>query len=545
MPISPKPSDYVSQVRGFLNDLRQDAQQNAQLGLQYAQLAQQRNLALLQANLQREQYDRAYASKQLEAQNEQLKSILESGKQARTENLAERRFELDTKEFERREESDRQQRLAESESRYALQKLNDYIASNDSEGYNKWAQELAKTSFFNANIGKVLTEGLTLWNSADAVRKNNLALQSMPEYNSLLNDAQQLKVKLPYMSRDQREAAIADWENRSGSFKVKIPNEQMIAGLNQNSEAFKLVNKDIGGQETAKKIETFFLLGRNQQLKNAGSGFEEIQNKFNELYNSTPAAEQNTLDFQNKLNDLRLSYNLKRSEAFLASEANRLKPFEEAQLSRPELTLTDESGNVLPKLRAPDLSPNALIGNLNDDNEPSPLALKKIEDFVSRASQQGILIERVDPNKGLLALAEAIDNRKAGKTPSGQPVPPSGTPSAQVDKSRVKFSNPWAMPETTTAATPSSVQPATPTAATQPSQIPSANINNLEANRALFAEVQRQLREGKKYLEVINPQTGEIKLTQISLATLNSTLPGLIQNLEESAVVGGPPEERR
>lgn len=542
MAISPKPSDYVSQVRAYLDDLRRDQQQTAQLGLQYAQLAQQRNLAQLQADVQREQIQQAYASKFMDAEAAAIRNQVEAVKKQNAEDLAQKRFELDVAKYEEDKREKEQSRFADYESRYALQKLNDYVASNDPEGYSKWTQDMSKMAFFNANLGKVMSDGLTLWNNSEAIRKNNIALQEMPTYTSLLSDAQTLKTQLPFMSKDQRIAALADWDKKAGAFKVKVPNEQMISSLDQNNEAFKLLLKELDGRENLQKIETFSTLGRNQQLKNAGPGFEEIQGKFNELYNSTPVAEQNTPDFQRKINDLRLAFNLKKSEAFLASEATRLRAFEEAQLDRPELTLTDESGNVFPKLRAPDLSPNALIGNLNDDNEPSALVLEKIKDFTSKGSQQGLLIERMDPNAGMLAMVERIEAMRQGKPAPTAPTTPAGTPSAQVDRSKVKFSNPWAMPQTATAATPTQPAPAT---AAAPAKVPSANINDLEANRALYAEVQRQLKEGKKYLEVTNPQTGEIKLTQLSLATLNSTLPGLIRNLEQSALAGNPPEERR
>lgn len=540
MAVSPNAPDYVSQVRGFLSDLRQDARQREQLALEaqkanmsnalsYAQLAQQKDLALLEADLNREQYQQAYDQKQMTYENNALKSALQNYDKKTAQDLAERRFQFDVQKQENELDNERRKRLGEAESTYALQKLTDIISTGDPDGYSKWTNDMGKMAFSNANWGALATTGLNLWNSAESARKTKLTAENMPSYISLTDESAKLRVKLPYMTKEDRTMAIADWDKRAADLKLKVENPQLISSLDTISKGIKEEVDSLSKDAKSQDMNSFTALGRRGGLEEIDP---DIQKEFTSLYNSTSDTDKETLGYEQKVDDLRLKFNRAKASKELASEAMRMRQYEEIQVGRDGLYTVDADGFRKPKVAAPDLTPSFGNGNLDEDNKMSNIAREKIKRYEAQMGQQGIILEKQSDVQALSEMVVKMEEIRSGKPKGeGKTGPTETKPTAQVDSNRARFSNTWAFP---TAVNPTGTATAGPVQTPQapvPAQT-AGNINNLDANRALYAEVQKQIAGGKKYLEVTNPQTGEVKLTTIPLSTLYSNLPILIREQE-------------
>jgi len=554
MALSPNAPDYVSQVRGFLSDLRQDARQRDQLALEaarssaanalnYAQLAQQRELAYLQADLNREQYQQAYDQKKLAYENDALKNAIQTMDKQKTQELAERRFQFDVikeaEEQKRLEEKDRKERIEQTESRFALQKLGDIMATGDLNGFDKWVSGMSQMAFSYADLGNIYSQGLNLWNSADNARKEKLTTENMPTYISLTDESSKLGAQLPFMTSQQRLAAIGDWEKRSADFKVRVGNPQMTSSLDLIAKGLRDKSEVVSKDTKTQSLATFTQFGKAKAIAEVSP---ELQKEFDTLYTGTSSEQKLSEDYQSKLDLVRLAYNKEKSKRILAEEAARLRQYEEIQVGREGLYTTDEQGFRKPKLQAPDLSPSLGSGNLDENNEITELAKDKIKNYESRLGQQGILLEKLSPEQAVVKMMEDLERIRRGE----KIATPESKPTVQVDTSKVRYGNTWAFPtavapQATTAAAPTApqVQPAAPAQ-------PSANLGNLEANKALFAEVQKQIAGGKKFFEVTDPKTGEVRVTTYPLSTLFANLPALIREQEKTLVTTPTaPEDRR
>ena len=199
MAISPSAPDYVSQVRGILGDAREDylkkqqlfqqnEQANANLALQYAQLAMQKD----NANSEAEYKDKVLEQNaiQEQAKNETLlkKAELDARKDqyamykdSLAQNLNERKFQLDAFKEQRdaKKEADDMVRKKASGARMAeFMKL---AASKDYSGMTKWYADAEKDSFDLLDYQAMISNAKNIADNVQAFSDTQLVENSMPD----------------------------------------------------------------------------------------------------------------------------------------------------------------------------------------------------------------------------------------------------------------------------------------------------------------------------------------------------------------------------
>jgi hypothetical protein len=510
MAISPSAPDYIGEVRGILNDVRQNyiqkqqlfqqaEQASAQNALAYAQLNSQRENADLQAQMEDKKLQNANILEQMKIEQAMIQNQQGLRQKALTEAREQAKLQFDIGKYEN-EKSLEQQKLQEEKNAGAyLSQFGQYIANDDVEGANNWYRNLNQQNFSLTQQSNLLAQANNAWNQHQVAADNYKVNAAMPQINSLINEGATLSSKLPNMREDDRAKAIADYSARTSNLAVGLRNKDIASTFDTIHNNLNSAHKLISAEKDSQLMKDFDQMGMDKKLAEASPA---LQRQYDDLLATTPDTERNTEDFSIKKRRLFLDFNKEKSTATLQKYVDDLRPYEEAQLLHPEFTVTDKDGNVSPKIPMPNLSPSFQIGNLDKDNMISPSVEKAVIDYRNKMSAVGFINPKADPNAALLALAGALGGQKGEAKPG---VATQETkPTAQIDMSKARLSNTWAMPKVASTA---SVSPTVQTAQAQTTPAPKGDANNYQNNVNLLAEVDRQLKAGRKVLMVDGKET--------------------------------------
>ncbi len=203
MPLSPNAPDYVSQVRGFLNDLRQDARQRQQLSLEayratsanalgYAQLAAQRENNAAQRDLQSQQLE----NQQLQYATDLEKYRLSQGQKSFSDDLAERRLQFDMQKEAIKAQEEARKRQMEENSSVMQAELEIAYDSGDPEkimAANQRASGMLQSSAATLAAQKAAKEAV---NTKRALEQETINLRTNDRVYGLAAQLQQTPVQL-------------------------------------------------------------------------------------------------------------------------------------------------------------------------------------------------------------------------------------------------------------------------------------------------------------------------------------------------------------
>lgn len=518
MPLTPKPTDYVSTVRGFLNDLRQAELQQAQINLSYAQLGQQRANAERQAGLQQQQMELSELQNQRALESDAYNHAYNRQRQNFSDALALRRMDLDQqirlddlRQKREREDQETSAGALENEFRIAME-------SNDPKQLSQVMDKISKANFtaqLRTQIQANVFSALDKKRQFEQIQKN---LDTAPAAQEIISQLRSLDPQ--NFTRQQYAAKTSELINQFSNL-----------GNTDN----KLLGEFFDAQKVVQDRETAYLNTKSGGLTKsfvALGEYKELEPKWQKMYDELKAKPEDYTE--NALYGLAK----KRNREFTIA---RLQDIDRANIrlledisKNPQLAGRDISNQL------PDLTPVE-----SEDGNIDPITGGLTESFRKRQAAW-----EDDLRKPSFILGQQLTMQQAmvQNLPTMPPVKqakPEEQPKTAPIQSRSRFETAQAGPTATIPVAPQTqgisnafVAQAGPTAP--------GNINNLEANKALYAQVQKQLKEGKQYFEVADPVTGEVKITKIPLATLNANLPSIIQR-QERVLVTAPtsPEERR
>lgn len=549
MPISPTAPDYISQVRGIISDLRQDFLQKKQLAqdeektkatlqLQYAQLAAQRENAARQADLSEKQLQFNYAQEAGQAARAQAKLDYDAKaqeystyKDAVQQDLNERKYNLDVFKENRSAQKDALERSGKQRANERLARFAQLAAAKDYTGMQQWYADAEKDTMDTMEYGAMINQASQISSGIEAANNLQTVEVVRPELDAFSRDAGNILTSLPNLSSSDRNKQISDIKTRGVNLLTLVRDPTTRDAIKVTLDGIAQREKDIDKEKAIEQLDLFVDDGLDGRLP------PTIQAQFDDLYATTPEEERGSDAFKSKRRRLMLQANKSRSNEKILRTAKELAGYELAQLENPSYRITNPDGSVSPKFPAPDLTNVSFESGLLDrNNNISEDLQNEIESYRQQMRTAGVAKKEEDE---LASIANFMYAAREGKP---MPAAPGQAPSAAAPSGKQpKLSN-LALLGGGTQGQPVSRPTTQPE---QTPQAPSANINDLQANRALLAEVQKQLAEGKRYLEIVNPQTGEVKISQISLATLNASLPGLIRSLEQTSASAGAQEEQR
>ena len=556
MAITPNAPDYVSQVRGILSDLQEDnlkkqqlfqqeQQQNANRALQYAQLNASRDTAAMQAGLNERQLELNYLQEANKAQQAKDKldydtknQQYELYKDALARDLNERKYNLDVAKEDRVIQNDVLDRLGKKKSNERLAEFGNLLANKDYAGLQKWYSEAQKDTMEVMDYGAMINQASQITSGIERANEMQKLELLRPQMENFFRESGDLISNLQNFSYSDRNQKLADIRTKAANLSSSIKDQSSRDAINNVLSSLDLRQRELKDLKKLDARESFLTLGKAKEL------FPEIQAEFNVLA-AAPQSERGTEEYIQKQDDLMLRENKRRSEERLKAAADEMAGYEYAQILNPNYTIKQADGSVSPKFRAPDISSISFrSGILDENNNISEETEDRINKFRDKMITSGVAKVEEDKLSQIADIVRASRGEKPAALTPG-PAQPEASLVPKVNFSNIALVSPAQTGTPTSAPTttaPTTTAPTMPGATPTP-QPPRANINDLEANRKLLSEVQRQLGEGKRYLEIIDPVTREVKLTNISLAALNSTLPNLIRNLEKATPQ--VPEEQR
>jgi hypothetical protein len=557
MALSPNAPDYISQVRGVIGDLRdnylkkqqlfqQNEQAKAQTALGYAQLAAQRDNASLDAQyknrvleqnaIQEEAKNEALLRKaELDARKEQYAAY----KDAVAQNLNQKKYELDvgTEARNARKEADDLARKKASGARMAeYMKL---AANKDYDGIRQWYSDAEKDSFDLLDYQTMIANAKNITDGIEGVSNQVLVQNALPDLNKFHSEAEVFQNNMESLSSSERDKGVAEFQKRASIFGTNLRDKQTTDSLAVTLASIQNTKKEVEDRAEVRAQDEFRELAKRGELEPA------VQKKYADLKTRTPEEQRSGEDWDDALLALRLENNKIDSAQKLALKAKELALYEENQLKNPNFTVTNPDGTVRAAFQAPNLTPSYKLGVLDKDNKISKQTEDAIKDYENKVRTVGIMKQDTDP---LLALgsviAEAEARREASK--SGKPYVPvtPTTPNAaqNIDMSKARFSNQWAMtPATPQNASPVAGQQTTPASPeTVPTAQPQAKSESPDYQRsvAVLNDLKRQKAENKKfvqsydptkksYIDYINPKTNRPVSLDLMIAKIENDLANL------------------
>lgn len=511
--------DYVSQVRGVINDLRENYLQKQQLfqrqqeaaasnALGYAQLQASRDNANLNRDLQDRQLEFSYLQEANRAQQAQEK--LDADQRAQQYNLfkdqigqdlAERKYQLDSYKEARSAQKEAIDALGKRQASERLAEFAKLAANKDYAGMNQWYSDAQKDTVDSLEFGSMINQASQI--AAGIEKTNNLQTVEVvrPEIEQFSRDAGVLSSTLQKYSLPDRAQRISSLKTRGNELLTLVKDQDMRDTINGVLSGIDLREKELEKQKSSEQIDSFVGLGEDNKLAEVDP---TIQQKFDDLYATTPVEERGTEDFNRERRRLMLNYNLKKSDNEIKRAAAELAAYEIAQTENPDYTITNPDGSVSPKFPAPDLTLSFASGTLDRDNNISEGLQSEIDKFRQQMRTAGVAKPRQDD---LAGIANIVSLARGGKPISK----PGAAEEPKAPQKVVRFSNTALLPS------PQSGQPVeAPTqapSATAPA-VPQADTKNYRMNEALLNEVDRQLKAGNKvYVE--NGKPTNINLTSL------------------------------
>lgn len=222
MALSPNAPDYVSEVRGILSDLRQnyvqkqqlfqqEQQNQAQIGLGYAQLNAQRENQARQAGLDEQRLELQGLQNQRELEN----LAYNRERQAASDRMEAQKFDLLQKERDQKMQEIDNKNKEEAESGRLFSLVRDARLSGDLDKIAKAEGELDNATLSAALKGQILDR----LDIADARRlkfqTDNEIRQKRPQVNDVLAQAANLPIDrmLPDDAQDALNKVFTDFQN--------------------------------------------------------------------------------------------------------------------------------------------------------------------------------------------------------------------------------------------------------------------------------------------------------------------------------------------
>ena len=557
MALSPNAPDYISEVRGIIGDVRenylkkqqlfqQNEQAKAQTALGYAQLAAQRDNAALDAEYKNRVLEQNAI--QEEAKNEALlkKAELDANKDkyaaykdAVAQNLNQKKYELDLDKEVRdaKTEADNLARKKASGARMA-----DYMrlaANNDYDGIKQWYADAQKDSFDLMEYQTMIANAKNVSDGIEGVSNQLLVQNAMPDVNRFHIDAEDFQNRMESLSPVEREKGIAEFQKKASIFGTNLKSKEITDSFNVTLASIANKKKEVEAKDSVKADDDFLYKANYGRLNPV------VQKKYDDLLTRTPEAERSGEDWGRQKLLLRLEDNKIKSAKELAEKARELGLYEENQLKNPNFTIQNPDGTVRAAFQAPNLTPSFDLGVLDSENNISKETRDEIKRYEDKVRVAGIMKQETDP---LLALSSVIAESEARResAKSGKPYVPV-TPTTQnaaqdIDRSKARFSNQWAMtPATPQNALPVSGQKTTPTSPeTVPTAQPQAKSESPDYQRsvALLNDLKRQKAENKKfvqsydstkksYIDYINPKTNRPVSLDLMIAKVENDLANL------------------
>jgi len=554
MALSPNAPDYISQVRGIIGDVREDYlkkqqlfQQNeqakAQNALGYAQLAAQRDNAALDAEYKNRVLEQNAI--QEEAKNETLlkkaeldarKDKYAAYKDAVAQNLDQKKYELslDKEVRDAKTEADNLARKKASGARMA--EYMSLAVNKDYDGIKQWYADAQKDSFDLIDYQTMMSNAKNISDNIEASSNLQLVQNAMPDVNRFHIDAEDFQNRMESLSPVERERGIAELQKRASIFGTNLKNKEITDSFSVTLASIANKKKEVEAKDSVKADDDFLYKANYGRLNPA------VQKKYDDLLTRTPEAQRSGEDWGRQKLLLRLEDNKIKSANELAETARELSLYEENQLKNPNFTIQNPDGTVRAAFQAPNLTPSFELGVLDSENNISKETRDEIKRYEDKVRVAGIMKQETDP---LIALGSVIAESEARReaVKSGKPYVPvtPTTPNAaqNIDMSKARFSNQWALaPATPQNASPVSGQQTTPPPTeTTPMSQPQAKSESSDYQRsvALLNDLKRQKAENNKfvqrydstkkgYIDYINPKTNRPVSLDLMIAKIENEL---------------------
>jgi hypothetical protein len=254
MALSPNAPDYVSQVRGVINDLRQnyvqkqqlfqqEQQAQAQIGLGYAQLASQRENQARQASLD----EQKIAVQSLQSQRELESLAFSRQRQSASDRLESQKFDLLQEEKNQKMQEIQNKNKEEAESGRIYSLIRDARLSNDPQKIAEAEGQLDNSTLSGVVKSQMLDRLDIAMERKRQVDEKVANQEKRPEANALLVQAANLP--LDRMSPEDSSLALNDLEMKFSKLGITDDtNKQFAAVLSQkNAQLAKLSNDVVLG----------------------------------------------------------------------------------------------------------------------------------------------------------------------------------------------------------------------------------------------------------------------------------------------------------
>jgi hypothetical protein len=563
MAISPSAPDYVSQVRGILGDAREDylkkqqlfqqnEQANANLALQYAQLAMQKD----NANSEAEYKDKVLEQNALQeqAKNETLlkKAELDARKDqygmykdSLAQNLNEKKFQLDALKEQRDAKKEADDLVRKKASGTRMAEFMKLASAEDYAGMKKWYADAEKDSFDLLDYQAMISNAKSIADNVQVVSDAQLVQNSMPDIQKFHADAENFQSNMESLSDRDREKGIAELQKRASILSSTLKDKNIVDSLGVSIASLNNKKKEVQGKEIVKDQDEFYDLAYHKRLN------PTVQKKYDDLIARTPEANRFGEDWNRENDLLRLENNRVTSAAQLAEKAKELSLYEENQLQNPNFTVTNPDGTIRAAFQAPNLTPSFESGVLDKNNNISAKTQDDIKKYEDKVRSVGIMKQQIDPLATMATvMAESEARREAARR--GEKYVPT-TPSAQnspqaLDRTKARFSNQWAfLPGSTSNTTvvsgggsPTPQPTAQPSTPETPTTQPVDNTDSFDYQRsvALLNALKKQKAENKKfvqnydekkkaYIDYINPRTNRPVPLDLYIANVENNLAAL------------------
>jgi hypothetical protein len=318
MPLSPNAPDYVSQVRGFLNDLRQDARQRQQLDLEayratsanalgYAQLAAQQDNNAAQRDLQYRQLE----NQQLQYATELEKYRLSQSQKSFSDDLAERRLQFDMQKEAIKAQEEARKRQLEENSSVMQAELEIAYDSGDPEkimAANQRASGILQSSAATLAAQKAAKEAV---NTKRAMEQESINLRTNDQVYGLAAQLQQTPVQL--LTANELQGILSNAQQSYASLGNSDPDARkyFMDSIKNLNNQFKTARSD----KSQQNFRNFYQIGLLNGLKDADP---EVQEKFNAILQAYPTDVRPTsAAFQDEITQLGMQFNKRNSDKWI------------------------------------------------------------------------------------------------------------------------------------------------------------------------------------------------------------------------------------
>jgi hypothetical protein len=411
MPMSPNAPNYIGEVRGIVDDLRnnyikkqqlylQAQEQEGRLGLSVANAAQQASLAQAQlsASNQQHQANAAVQMAQHEAQKYTAAAAL-AQKQA-NQDLNERKYQLDLWKEKTKLEEEERKRKSELDSGKLLQEGLIAVASPDKTKLIEWTNKMAGAQLSGSEQNNILSNVMTLVNSKKKLEQDEVNIRTQPDALQIVQDLNKMDVS--GMSPDELSARMDEHTKKFknlGNTDAKINDIFISVSQDVAKRQHDFRQKDYG-----LVMDSFLRNGNLAQLDT------DTQKQYDKLQQDYPEGEARaSQDYSNKLQRLMYQSNLAKSSPILNALTSEKNAIEENIITQnPSLAAikvdpkTGEKYKTFP-YSGPDLSP---IVGFNGTIDPdtglvNKSTLKAYEKWKAEVTSPTFLLGQVPFIRGL------------------------------------------------------------------------------------------------------------------------------------------------